>query len=104
MGHFAQLGPNICFCLICIQKIGGVEVASYYIGCLLLLWNQLGFVNIARIGNNLRIIAWKNGTVKTVLLHNIDRVEFPFGDSMSWAEREREGRDASEFQMNYLLL
>lgn len=49
----------------------------------------------------MRIIAWKNGTVKMVLLHNIDKVEFPFGDSMSWAqrEREREGRVASEFQI-----
>lgn len=59
MGRFAQLGPNICFCLICIQKIGGVEVASHYIGCLLLLRNQLGFVNITHVRSNLRTIIWK---------------------------------------------
>lgn len=28
--------------------------------------------------------------VKMVLLHHIDKVEFPWRDSMSWAERERE--------------
>lgn len=59
MGRFAQLGPNICFCLICIQKIGGVEVAEFCIGCRLLLHNQLGLVNITYIQNNLRISAEK---------------------------------------------
>lgn len=59
MGRFAQLGPNICFCLICIQKIGGVEVAEFCIGCWLLLHNQLGLVNITYIQNNLRISAEK---------------------------------------------